>query len=179
MANKVIKRPPEVSLSIQQLYHHGIKDMKWGVRRFQNEDGTRTAAGKRRDRENGRSEDYEKSRKDKSKGTKSLSNDELKKLNERLRLEEDYKKLTAQKIEKSESWVKRALEKGGEAALTDFSKGVFLGGAKLLVKELSPQFAEVAFAMKVDKPQQSVITSAVKSAAKAATKAAVKPETKK
>ena len=30
------------------LYHHGIKGMYWGVRRFQNEDGTRTAAGKRR-----------------------------------------------------------------------------------------------------------------------------------
>lgn len=31
--------------------HHGIKGQKWGVRRFQNEDGTRTAAGKARERE--------------------------------------------------------------------------------------------------------------------------------
>lgn len=28
--------------------HHGIRGMKWGVRRFQNEDGTLTEAGKRR-----------------------------------------------------------------------------------------------------------------------------------
>lgn len=28
--------------------HHGIKNQKWGVRRFQNEDGTLTEAGKRR-----------------------------------------------------------------------------------------------------------------------------------
>lgn len=28
------------------LKHHGIKDQKWGVRRFQNEDGTLTPAGK-------------------------------------------------------------------------------------------------------------------------------------
>jgi len=31
-----------------ELYHHGIKGQKWGVRRFQNPDGTLTAAGKRR-----------------------------------------------------------------------------------------------------------------------------------
>ena len=31
-----------------ELYHHGIKGQKWGVRRFQNKDGTRTKAGKER-----------------------------------------------------------------------------------------------------------------------------------
>lgn len=32
-----------------ELYHHGIKGMKWGVRRYQNADGTLTPAGKKRD----------------------------------------------------------------------------------------------------------------------------------
>lgn len=31
-----------------ELYHHGIKGQKWGVRRYQNEDGTLTSAGKKR-----------------------------------------------------------------------------------------------------------------------------------
>ena len=30
------------------LYHHGIKGQKWGVRRYQNEDGSLTSAGKKR-----------------------------------------------------------------------------------------------------------------------------------
>ena len=32
----------------QELYHHGIKGMKWGVRRYQNKDGSLTLAGKKR-----------------------------------------------------------------------------------------------------------------------------------
>ena len=35
-------------LTEQELYHHGILGQKWGVRRYQNQDGSYTAAGKER-----------------------------------------------------------------------------------------------------------------------------------
>ena len=33
---------------VADLCHYGVKGMKWGIRRYQNKDGTLTAAGKKR-----------------------------------------------------------------------------------------------------------------------------------
>lgn len=40
----------------EELYHHGIKGMRWGVRRFQNPDGSLTKAGTRRYKDNEQSD---------------------------------------------------------------------------------------------------------------------------
>ena len=42
------------------LAHHGIKGQKWGVRRYQNEDGSRTALGKAREYEHMKRRDKKK-----------------------------------------------------------------------------------------------------------------------
>ena len=61
-----------------ELYHHGILGMKWGVRRYQNKDGSLTPKGKKR-----YSEDYNESRNIKRKGIKRMSNDDLRRVNNR------------------------------------------------------------------------------------------------
>lgn len=134
---------------INQLYHHGILGQKWGVRRYQNKDGTRTPAGKKRDNQQyPNSEDHVTSRKAKKIATAGLSNDELRRLNERLQLEETYKRLSSGPIKKGETFVTNAIKNGGEQALTEFSKGIFLGSAKLFVRSVSPELAKAAFPSK-------------------------------
>lgn len=138
------------STPINQLYHHGIPGQKWGVRRFQNKDGTRTAAGKKRDAEaeesaRPKSADHIKSREDKRKGPSELSNEELKKLNERLQLERTYSSLTEAQVKQGQSMVGKALKDAASQAITDVAKNSMVAAAKLLIKEVSPSFAETAF----------------------------------
>lgn len=82
-----------------ELYHHGIKGMKWGVRRFQTKSGSLTPAGKKR---------YS------SDNVKSMSTDELRKKVNRMNQEQRYIELT-----KKSSFASKAadgIDKGSGAA---------------------------------------------------------------
>lgn len=112
-------------VSSNALEHHGILGMKWGIRRFQNKDGSLTSAGKKRNK--GPSDDYKESRALKKRGTRNLSNDELRKLNERLKLESDYDSYTS----KGESYTKKAMiDAGSKLAVTAIKAAVIYAGIK-------------------------------------------------
>lgn len=60
-----------------ELQHHGVKGQKWGIRRFQNKDGSLTNAGRKRRRKDG-GDDAEEPKKSSSKSTKGSSDDSKK-----------------------------------------------------------------------------------------------------
>lgn len=77
-----------------ELKHHGIKGQKWGVRRFQNKDGSLTPAGRKRQNTKAH-EDYNRAHSGKS--VKEMSDKELRDVNNRLNMERQYEQMTKRK----------------------------------------------------------------------------------
>jgi len=125
------RQPPELELE-----HYGIRGQRWGTRRFQNPDGTLTAEGKARygksDGSSGKTRGIKKSNTGvtdksdrsnwKAKDAKDLSDEELKKRNNRLQAEQNYKNnMTPQ-------WKKDA-KQFNKNAVQEAVKNIFIGTA--------------------------------------------------
>ena len=90
-----------------ELYHWGIKGMKWGVRRYQNKDGTLTSEGKKHYSQD--HEDY--TRVHTKKSVREMSDSELNARINRLQKEQQYERLTA-----SHSKLQKAIKIAGTTA---------------------------------------------------------------
>ena len=137
-----------------ELYHWGIKGMKWGVRRYQNKDGTLTPAGKKRYTEDGRDEDGQEQQaqssppaKNRRQSISDLSDDELRtivnrkqserQLRDLLDAEERYYNPPASQNtqQQGQSMVNKVLRNAGEQALTTMTKGAMLYAGSTFVKK--------------------------------------------
>ena len=121
---------------MSELRHHGIKGQKWGVRRFQNKDGSLTADGKKRygaddykntlDKVNSAGKIVDKVREYNNSAQKSsnpdmerrirksinnMSDKELQQRVQRLSMEDNYTRMMMHRenLEKGESFVNKAL----------------------------------------------------------------------
>ena len=93
-----------------ELYHWGIKGMKWGKRRYQNKDGSLTAAGRERYGDD-RHEDYKRAR---AKPLSSMSDQELRTALNRMQMEQQYKNFTTPKEASGQKWVKSLLSESSK-----------------------------------------------------------------
>lgn len=114
-----------------ELYHWGIKGMKWGVRRYQNKDGTLTPAGEQHyaDKEKKRS-----MMKD-VKTRRLLSDTDIKKKIERIKLEKELKSLTEDELRPGKKAVEDILSNSGKKVATALLTGAGLYVVKAVMEK--------------------------------------------
>lgn len=104
-------------LKTKELYHWGIKGQKWGVRRYQNEDGTLTESGRAR---------YNSDLTEKD--PKKMTDEDLRKSSQRIQAEQNYKMLRSK--EKTGSQISKtalttAIAVGASVASTYAASRIF------------------------------------------------------
>ena len=130
-----------------ELYHFGIKGMRWGVRRYQNPDGSLTNAGKKRLKKGQTSnEETDSSNKPSTKSSstktvKDMSDDELRQAINRLQLEQQYKNLSPKNVSKGKKFVDIVINDVFKPAAIDMGKQVtkslMTKGVNSLIKDES------------------------------------------
>lgn len=147
----------------EELYHWGIKGMKWGVRRYQNPDGTLTPAGRKRYGEGGSEEKPNYAPKAPKKNPSDYTDEELRTQINRMQMEKQYRDLAGQtnvreddpnkelkmererlqlqrdvknlkkEINGGQTFVKTVLNNAGQQALTKMATGAMLYAGKKAV----------------------------------------------
>lgn len=123
-------------MNSNELMHHGIHGMRWGVRRYQNKDGSLTAAGRKRinqlDSEYQRLTGKKMSKSSESNTVKKTSakpkkisemtNEEIQEKINRITLEQNLKSLTPKKISAGKRFTETVMNDVITPAATDVGK---------------------------------------------------------
>ncbi len=139
---------------MSELQHHGITGMKWGVRRFQNKDGTLTAAGKARygetdtgtggsdkkgtgsgasDKKNTAEvhDDYKKAHDNKP--VESMSDAELRTRLNRIQMEQQINQYNKNKVDRGHEKIRKALSYGKTATeIVTTAVGLYYAGKTVI-----------------------------------------------
>ena len=150
---KEIKHGDYVAISKDSyLAHHGILGMKWGIRRYQNSDGSLTSAGKKRyasevrraEKKAAKEENrrIRKERKQKLRDRRRMSDEDLLKEIGRLEKEKKYKELLKEDLERGNKDVNDILRASGKKVATMALTGATLYvGQGWLKKNFDPSVA--------------------------------------
>lgn len=124
-----------------ELAHYGIPRMKWGVRRYQNKDGSLTPEGRKRygydddDDVVDSHDDYKKAHKRAS--VRSMSDQELRNRLNRLQMEKQYAQLTAPEKSAGAKFVKNVLSNAASQTATKYVSKYMDKGVEAVIKKMS------------------------------------------
>ena len=108
-----------------ELYHYGVLGMKWGVRRAK---GSSSKSSSKRKSKTEIHEDYKRAHSKKS--VKSMSDKELRDINNRLNMEQQYSKLTEKKKSAGRKFVTGVVLASATAIATKYTSKYMDDGAK-------------------------------------------------
>ena len=112
-----------------ELYHYGVLGMKWGVRRSR---PSSTRSSRRKKKSNEPSPDFKERTKRKSdlKNRRTLSDEELKRKIERLKMEREFRELTKEDIGPGKKFASEVMSAAGKKVLTAAAAGAMAYAVK-------------------------------------------------